>query len=112
MNKNTRNEAIAIAKVMGWGYRGGYFVVGKKYYTMTNKYFCPYVAKLLQARMVEDGWNIAVHHLNDPREDGKPFMAYANKSNGNQCFGPWCDTEPAAIVELFCTVYGIKEDGE
>jgi len=99
----TTNEQIA--KVMGWKYCGGYFVIGKKYYTMTNKFFEMYIVKALQQRMVEDGWNIHIIH-----QANGLFLISAFKLIGGRVQPDKIvhATEPAAIVSLFCAVYGIE----
>jgi len=114
----TTNEQIAkgIANLMGWGYRGGYFVLGKKYYTMTNKFFEMYIAKALQQHMVDDGWilNMDIGRAWDEELGVINFFsidAYHVRRDIPQQSATKA-TEPAAIVSLFCKVYGIEVEHE
>ena len=68
------------------------------------------LAKLLQSRLVEEGWSISVHQLHDPREDDKPFMAYGYKADGQNVSSEWTASEPSAILALYCKVHGIEGD--
>lgn len=70
-------------------------------------------AKLLQQKMVDDGWDIRIHNW-----PNRGFEICArNKSltdkNGLPTLHLYIDryflTKQQAIVELFCKVYGIKE---
>jgi hypothetical protein len=62
-------------------------------------------AKLLQARMVEDGWIIRmvtdISGISFTAEKGDLFFS-SRKLNLHE--------EPAALVELFCKVYDIEEE--
>lgn len=63
-------------------------------------------AKKCQQRMVEDGWRVVVTAYST-----KMFEAAAFK-RGECCHvSDTLTTEPAAIVELFKKVYGIREVG-
>jgi hypothetical protein len=69
-----------------------------------------YLVKLLQQRMVEDGFRVKIWHTGDgvyadaTSGEGDNFKWHAcSKREG------WDNTEPAAIVELFCKVYGIED---
>jgi hypothetical protein len=118
----------AICESMGWriwqNETGGPF--SKKFYHVSNnKYhsfyseYSPFdinkdctieIAKLLQSRLVEEGWSISVHQLHDPREDGKPFMAYGYKADGQNVSSEWTASEPSAILALYCKIHGIEVD--
>ena len=102
----TQNEKIA--EVMGWepeSYPG--CAIG-----LINKDIR--LAKLLQAKMVQDGW---IFYVEQGRIRKDYFAAAVAKDDETSCcpgtpevkFGAEADTEPAAIVALFCKVYGIKK---
>ena len=66
------------------------------------------LAKLLQARMRQDGWKITVTDCDSG------FYANAYRENKSGCsehfIAPsigYSKTEPAALFDLFCKVYGI-----
>jgi hypothetical protein len=104
-----------IANIMGWEYV--YYLdpsLGKYWADKNGEYVCNHLdfqyylphAKLLQARMVDDGWDVYVG-----QRSGMiyyPFKSWASKGK-EQIEILATDTEPAAIVELFKKVYGIKE---
>ncbi len=105
----TRNEQIA--KIMGWTcsekYKGVYlsqvFSPALLVYDIYDWECC----KALQARMVEDGWHIKINQ--SIREEPQFWCdAISENCNGTYDYRSIADTEPAAIVELFCKVYGIK----
>ena len=99
----TRNEKIA--GVMGWEYfyESGPFSFhnGDQWFDLTSWEF----VKLLQAKMVADKHMIKIMN----NWDGK-YMAESVLSCKNSIMSDWCDTEPAAIVDLFCKVYGITDE--
>jgi len=64
-----------------------------------------YLAKLLQARMVADGWNITNLQWGIDK-----FCAWAKKSDDLK-HSPDCDTESAALHALFCKVFSIEGEG-
>lgn len=95
----TRNEAIAIADEMKFAEDSH-----ERHILLTwdeqlegNKW-C--LVKLLQARMVEDGWVIEMAVF-----PGR-FFATAKSLYGE--FDSEAETEQSALVELFCKVYGIS----
>ena len=95
----TKNEQIS--NVMGWEYfpKSGPFPFhnGDQWFDLT-----PWeVVKEMQAKMVADGWSIDI--LNNQ------FGFEASALRGGEFISTEeITTEPAAIVELFCKVYGIK----
>jgi hypothetical protein len=97
-----RNEAIAIAKVMGWGDTD--WRVDELLWPGTS--MCLVLAKDLQSRMVEDGWQVDISLSNQ----GRLRAVYANAFKHNEERLVAADTEPAAIVELFCKVHNITGD--
>jgi len=109
----TRNEKIA--EKMGWTISdyidGGYDIsdIGK------NDAAGHWLSHLLIERMVGDGWKITM--INWPPIAGqkpfKKFTFYAEKFTDERSFVDFKSEHndfPAAVVELFCRVYGIKED--
>ena len=66
------------------------------------------VAKSLQQRMVDDGWYILIEH----DYDGFAISAMHPDQHEDwpQVFN--MSSEPAAIVALFCRVYGIPIEGK
>jgi hypothetical protein len=95
-----RNERIA--EKMGWEYfsAGGFPLneIGNNWESV----------KALQARMVDDGWAILIWHT----ESGFYCEARNKDEIGRVIFETkdQIATEPAALVELFCKVYGIEEE--
>ena len=77
-------------------------------------------AKALQQRMVEDGWDINITQYAPTNK----FVAWANRETENMVMADVTvlrksddaeihfDTEPAAIVSLFCKVYKIEVEHE
>jgi hypothetical protein len=67
-----------------------------------------WLAHLLIGRMVDDGFRVKIWHTGDgvyadaTSGEGDNFKWYVGSKREG-----WDNTEPAAIVELFCTVYGI-----
>ena len=106
----TRNEKIA--EVMGWSYykKDNIFFQGDHWLHSNSWEFC----KLLQAKMVADGWMVEINIY--PEDDGGGVSCYAHKGDEyirvfNSvgvliCF----DTEPAALHALFCKVNGITDE--
>ena len=84
----TQNEQIA--EVMGWG-RCDEF----SFYDWAN-------IKQMQSKLVEDGWVVIIE------QDQIEFHATGmmNHAEGETIVA--ADTEPAAIVALFCKVYRIE----
>jgi hypothetical protein len=109
----TRNERIA--ERMGWIYLplGDCMRIDKYSYVFDFRQFVMpedwWPIKKLQARMVEDGWTVRIEHW---KENGiHYFDALAVNSNAEWMGLPDRQTtEPAAIVSLFCKVYGITEE--
>jgi hypothetical protein len=100
----TRNEMIT--EKMGWDSDSqGLHVL--ETWDEQPEYNKLYLVKLLQQRMVDDGWSVEIWQHGD-----SPFPFKAKALSDNNVIRVYGKTEPAAIVELFCTVYGIKEDGE
>lgn len=113
-----------IAKVMGWvsvkptKYSLGYYS-NKEEFIMWKSKFKPNEhikhAKLLQAKMVDDGWDISIHHWKEESPDFEPkinFSAYAknyNKKANNDFFAD-SNSEPSVIVSLFEKIYGEKKN--
>jgi hypothetical protein len=68
------------------------------------------LAKLLQARMADDGWMIDIEQIKNH------FTAHAYKHNDSMMMDTFSsyiqDTEPAALCALFCKVYNIPFDGK
>jgi hypothetical protein len=97
----TRNERIAeqIEKVMGWVI-GRCFVL-RHWNDVTNP-DRHNIADLLEQRMVDDGWTVILMH-SDVGFDCSAFRSEPTHHNAH------ADSRPAAIRELFCLVYGIKE---
>ena len=119
----TRNEAIAVSKVMGWEYREYhgrqifYDVDGNDLYLDQIGTDTPsgnWISKLLQVRMVEDGWFIQIDVENRKTKKLKPNCNFTVHAGFGKDAEPYhfvvAETEPSAIVELFCKVYGIKEE--
>jgi hypothetical protein len=112
----TQNERIA--KVMGWRLLGirrqtryvdGY-VDGSGCVLYLSDLETPsgllWFSKLLQARMVKDGWEIKNYNATDVCQ---ALARRCGETDYKICSNPMGeDEEPAAIVELFCKVYGIK----
>jgi hypothetical protein len=117
----TRNERIA--KKMGWikyfgnepmitdsGHKVSFLFIrnpdGKIEFDIT---FDIATAKLLQARMVEDGWYIKI---NQSKYVEPQFWCDARSvaSANTYDYRAEDDTEPAALVALFVKVYGITEE--
>jgi hypothetical protein len=95
----TRNEMIA--EKMGWDSDSqGLHVL--ETWDEQPEYNKLYLVKLLQQRMVDDGWELAI------LIDGKHFVGLAFWP-GEQTSKHRVEaaTEPAAIVELFCGGYAI-----
>lgn len=66
-------------------------------------------AKLLQAKMVADGWGIEICNWKEELPGFPPKIYFSiNAININLGKGRWADaeTEPAAIVSLFEKIYG------
>lgn len=114
----TTNEQIA--KVMGWEFiLNAYEFNGVRHWGYVDKNGAPvgtksfdpgkYIdhAKLLQQRMVDDGWLLKMLTNHD-----KEYALFAtrNSCEGVYLEGCWKKKEPAAIVSLFCKVYEIKEE--
>jgi len=73
------------------------------------------LAKLLQQRMVDDGWHFELAHWIESFPDFPPrtyLSATACNFGGRKpdLIFAEADTEPAAIVALFVKVYGIEEE--
>jgi hypothetical protein len=108
----TRNERIA--ERMGWIYLplGDCMRIDKYSYVFDFRQFVMpedwWPIKKLQARMVEDGWAILIWHT----ESGFYCEARNKDEIGRVIFETkdQIATEPAALVELFCKVYGIEEE--
>jgi len=126
----TRNEKIA--EEMGWTIwqktsQGPfpkilYHISDARGYSLYSEYHpfdfnsnCGWeIAKLLQARMRQDGWKITIEHF--PFDD-PPFAAVAQKVNekyhqliGEKHIVGKQSTEPAALHALFCKVNGITDE--
>ena len=97
----TRNEKIA--EVMGWE-----FDINLNRFYLQDRMTCIgdgtkiEFAKLLQDRMVADGWNITNLQWGIDK-----FCAWAEKSNDLR-HSPDCISEPAALHDLFCKVFSIE----
>ncbi|MBU2527692.1 MAG: hypothetical protein KKC03_13935 [Bacteroidetes bacterium] len=96
----TQNEKIA--EVMG--------NAGFKYFDEWDELKQLWLAKLLQARMVADGW-----YITNLQWGIDKFCAWAKKSyvssftpNDDLKHSPDCISEPAALVSLFCKVFNIE----
>jgi hypothetical protein len=102
----TRNERIA--EKMGWTVDKGYCFdnYNNCVAALDDIGIVIDVAKLLQDRMVEDGWMISATFDKDTFGENV-FIFRAIKDVE---FIEWSDTEPAALVALFCKVYGITEE--
>ena len=108
----TRNEKIA--EMMGWE------VLDREYclYEFSGRVgfegivessFNLYdweAVKAMQSKMAADKHMIKIMN----NWDGK-YMAESVLSCKNSIMSDWCDTEPAAIVDLFCKVYSIEGEG-
>jgi len=114
----TRNEQIA--EKLGW-YRGKRGVDRNYYFSGKGKniicqcsfdFFNPEIeieqSKLLQAKMVADGWGIEMRCYKF--EDGLRYNRFCAIDDGDwndPAFTGYADTEPAALHALFCKVYDI-----
>ena len=93
-----------IAEKMGWVYfsAGGYPLneIGKNWESV----------KALQARMVEDFYSITIRAFRNGQFEAEAFICHSlSPDTLPHRHIASADTEPAAIVELFKRVYGIKE---
>jgi hypothetical protein len=99
----TSNEKIA--EKMGWDSDSqGLHVL--ETWDEQPEYNKLYLVKLLQQRMVDDGWEFHLSQLKT--RYGLVFRASAYYDT-MRYFYVFAATEPAAIVELFCKVYGIED---
>jgi hypothetical protein len=103
-----------IAGVMGWVY---WYDIGKDFWIETDgKSFrldlCNIAhAKLLQAKMVADGYEVVIFCY--PLNYAFPFIVKARKAELDDWdFEQYEKSEPAAIVSLFCKVYSIADNGK
>lgn len=106
----TRNEKIA--EKMGWV--GNYWGSLLERRTPDNDIV---LAKILQQRMVDDDWEIEIaiskNGVVATATALLPDRAVTEEHHKFVCTEPlMIQGEPQAIFELFCRVYGIKEDGE
>jgi hypothetical protein len=111
MNANEK-----IAEVMGWEIlticRVEHFNDGRKCFP-TNSWEC---VKAMQQRMVDDGWEITINigkgrgWIEALKFDGDLYHRIGVDHQYRVAGNDEVLTEPAAIVALFCRVYGIEED--
>ena len=105
----------AIAKIMGWD-----VMPSNRIWDFRDKDRRTFslhhmeCAKLLQQRMVDDGWRIVITAYTTGMFEALAVRLTAhNGISGNQVenyhMSDTVATEPAAIVALFCRVYGIEE---
>jgi len=104
-------QAICESMDKGWKYKNEYCVlIDGKIYNLKNIFFLMMFAKLLQARLVEEGWEIEMT-LN---KSGFIFFAWKGNDNDEdenreiKFDEADSDSEPAAIVALYCKVKGIE----
>jgi len=117
----TRNEKIA--EVMGWelvDYLDP--SLGKHWANKNGEYICDHLqfrtylphAKLLQAKMVADGYQFYFSQDNEHGTTATAFVLIDGKewdeiSVHLETYSP--NDEPAAIFELFCKVFNIEGEG-
>jgi len=77
---------------------------GSRFYSETNFKTSLPLSKLLQQRLVDDGWSILMMVY----RGGFMMSAWKNSEIGYQT-EPGISTEPAALFDLFCKCYGISK---
>jgi hypothetical protein len=93
----------------GWKYKNEYCVlIDGKIYNLKNIFFLMMFAKLLQARLVEEGWTVCNYHSptfghssqarRDPIEFPELYMVESDDLH----------SEPETIVQLYCKIHGIE----
>lgn len=100
----TRNEAIA--KKMKWDREENASELNALEYPGTTHDY--YVSHLLINKMVEDGWSV---HFTITKISGVVMYFFQANRYGDELKQSMDEaaTFPAAVVELFCRVNGIKE---
>jgi hypothetical protein len=102
----------AICESMGWKYDESGWVFDKNDHVIGDWEF----VKALQARLVEEGWNIFNAQLTaaERKEIGfvNEFECYASRPGKTHEYLVYTDSEPAAIVALYCKVKGIEVEHE
>ena len=117
----TTNEQIA--GVMGWDKVGSMIYIKSENRYVAVEFLVDVflselpAAKLLQQRMVDDGWHFELAHWIESFPDFPPrtyLSATACNFGGRKpdLIFAEADTEPAAIVSLFKKVYGIEVEHE
>ena len=102
-----------IAAIMGWSIdRDKYGIVSHEYHILEfwdeqpeyNKFM---IAKLLQARMREDGWHIHLYFVLGQPVQAEAFHSILRRKELSQDQ----EEEPAALHALFCKVFSIEGEG-
>ena len=101
-----KNKNDQIIEFMGWDY--GDSVPGRtlRFWDSYPFEMHLFVADALEQRMVDDGWRIFTEH----DSDGIDASALHPDRHEDWPRVRDCKSRPAAIVELFCKVYGIAEE--
>jgi hypothetical protein len=67
-------------------------------------------AKLLQQRIVDDGWCVQIEHCKTAQDKMIFYASVYACGGGRSIHRVSAETEPAVVVELFCKVYDITEE--
>ena len=104
----TRNEKIA--EKMGWIIVNGSFHDGRDW---RNPQTNVADAHLLIERMVGDGWNVRIYFFRNGTCGAHAVFPHSLNFDTHESINHLTEGHldaPTAVVELFCRVYGIKED--
>ena len=112
-----------IAKVMGWridsskNFFGCIFNSANKFIGTVDEMGTDtplgfQLAKLLQVKMVEDGWNVSIHNWKEKFTEFPPKVYFSveafNFDISSKHIFKDADTESQALVALFKKIYGVK----
>jgi hypothetical protein len=109
----TTTQAICESMGKRWKYKNEYCVlIDGKIYNLKNIFFLMMFAKLLQARLVEEGWTVCNYH--------SPTFGYSSQARRDPVEFPDfyfaesddMDCEPKALVALYCKIHGIEVGNE